>query len=115
MRGEYSMEMRKDNANVDYFKEFKQGGQTMDKEFDKLKEFILETNHGVILVDDKLKEKRFKKIDIDNLFYLINEHNIKEIKYIPHEMNMFLIAEIAVTTINNEYFLIKLEKHYKLY
>jgi hypothetical protein len=28
---------------------------------------------------------------------------------------MFLIAEIAVTTINNEYFLIKLEKHYKLY
>jgi hypothetical protein len=83
--------------------------------FSKLKEFILETNHGVILVDNKLNEKRFKKKDINNLFCLINEHNLKEVKYIAHEMNMFLIAEIQVKTIYDEEYTIKLEKHYILY
>lgn len=105
------MEMR--NNDVE---EFKQGGEVMRwEEFSKFKEFILETGHGVILVDNKLNEKRFKKKDINNLFYLINEHNIKEVKYIPEECNMFLIAEIKVITTDNENFIIKLDKHYKLY
>lgn len=105
------MEMRKEN--VERFQKI--GGQVMSDEFKKLKDFILETKHGVILVDNKLNEKRFKKKDINNLFYSINENNIKEVKYIPHELNMFLIAEIKVTTINNEIFIIKLEKHYIMY
>lgn len=104
------MEMRKENI-----KEFEIGGQATFKDFNKFKDFILETGYGVILVDNKLNEKRFKKKDINNLFYLINESNIKEVKYIPHELNMFLIAEIKVTTANNEIFMIKLEKHFVLY
>lgn len=104
------MEMRKENQE-----KFKQGGQVVNKEFDKLKGFILETNHGVILVDNKLKETRFKKKEIKNLFYLINENNLVNVKYIPHEMNMFLIAEIKVKTVDNKEYTIQLDKHYKLY
>jgi hypothetical protein len=105
------MEMRKENYNECY----SQGGQVMNGELDKLKKFILETRHGVILVDNKLNEKRFKKKDINNLFYLLNDLNIKEVKYIPEDLNMFLIAEIKIKTLNNELFTIQLEKHYKLY
>jgi hypothetical protein len=105
------MEMRKD-----YYKEcYKEGGQVMNEELNKLKKFILETRHGIILVDDKLNERRFKKKDINNLFYLLDDLNIKEVKYIPEDLNMFLIAEIKIKTLNNELFTIQLEKHYKLY
>jgi hypothetical protein len=104
------MEMRKEQCE-----EFKQGGEVVNKEFNKLKDFILETKHGVILVDNKLKETRFKKNEINNLFYLINENNLVNVKYISHELNMFLIAEIKVTTIDSKEYLIQLDKHYKLY
>ena len=104
------MEMRKENQE-----KFKQGGQVANEVFDKLKDFILETKHGVMLVDNKLKETRFKKKDINNLFYLINENNLADVKYITHEMNMFLIAEIKVKTIDDKEYTIQLDKHYKLY
>ena len=104
------MEMRKNNVE-----EYVQGRQVVNKGFDKLKEFILETGSGVILINSKLNEKIFKKKSINNLFCFINEQNVKDVKYIQHDLNMFLIAEIKVKTISNEEFLIKLEQHYKLY
>lgn len=105
------MEMRKEEC----FKQVSRGGQVMTEEFDKLKKFILETNGGVIVIDDKLNKKRLKRKEIFNLFYLINESNLKEVKYIPTEINMFSIAEIKVTTTNNESFMIELDNHRTLY
>ena len=93
----------------------KQLGKCVEIEFNKLKEFILETGSGVILVDKKMNETIFKKKYINNLFYLIDKDNLVDIKYIPHEMNMFLIAENKVKTINDEEYTIQLEKHHILY
>ena len=103
------MEMKKD-----YKEQYCISGQDEIKEyFKEIEDFVYESKHGVALVDESESEKLFTKNNINDLFCLVNENNLKEIEYIQDD---FLNNETAndsikgfiITLINQKKYTIEL-------